>query len=383
MILIKNGKLFTMEKEGIMEGDVLIDGKTIKAVGKELTENVDTIIDAKGKFVYPGIVEAHCHMGIGESSIRVEGQDYNETSDPITPHMRAIDGIYPLDETVMLAARGGVTTVCAGPGSANVLGGTFVAYKTCGHNIDKMILKDEVAMKAAFGENPKMCYQSSSIKTRMNTAALLRETLFKTKEYITKKELAKEDSSKMPAFDMKLEAMIPVIKGEMPLKAHAHRSDDILTSIRIAKEFDLKMTLDHCTEGHIILEEVLESGYPAIVGPSLTSKSKFELKNKTFETPGILSKAGVKVAITTDSPVVPQEYLPLCAGLAVKSGMDAYEALKAITINAAEIIGVEDRVGSLKAGKDADIVIADGDLFEVSTNVLFTIIDGEIVYKMQ
>ena len=382
MILIRNGKTFTMEAEGILEGvDVLIEKGKIKAIGKDLSDKDCVVIDAKGKFVYPGIVEAHCHMGIGESSIRVEGQDYNETSDPITPHMRGIDGIYPLDETVMLARQGGITTVCAGPGSANVLGGTFAAYKTVGKNIDKMVLKEEVAMKAAFGENPKMCYQGSVIKTRMNTAALFREALFKTKEYLGKKELAKNDVSKMPAFDMKLEAMIPVIKGEMPIKAHAHRTDDILTSIRLAKEFNIKMTLDHCTEGHLIIDEVLESGFPAIVGPSLTSKSKFELKNKTFETPGILSKAGVKIALTTDSPVVPQEYLPICAGLAVKSGMDAYEALKAITINAAEIIGVGDRVGSLKVGKDADIVITDGDIMEINTNVLYTIIDGKIEYQ--
>jgi len=382
MILIRNGKTFTMEAEGILEGvDVLIEKGKIKAIGKDLSDKDCVVIDAKGKFVYPGIVEAHCHMGIGESSIRVEGQDYNETSDPITPHMRGIDGIYPLDETVMLARQGGITTVCAGPGSANVLGGTFAAYKTVGKNIDKMVLKEEVAMKAAFGENPKMCYQGSVIKTRMNTAALFREALFKTKEYLGKKELAKNDVSKMPAFDMKLEAMIPVIKGEMPIKAHAHRTDDILTSIRLAKEFNIKMTLDHCTEGHLIIDEVLESGFPAIVGPSLTSKSKFELKNKTFETPGILSKAGVKIALTTDSPVVPQEYLPICAGLAVKSGMDAYEALKAITINAAEIIGVGDRVGSLKVGKDADVVITDGDIMEINTNVLYTIIDGKIEYQ--
>lgn len=381
MILLKNGNVFTMESEGTLETDILIEKGKIKEIGNNLDYKDATVIDCKGKNVYPGIIEAHCHMGIGESSIRVEGQDYNETSDPITPHMRAIDGIYPLDETVMLAREGGITTVCAGPGSANVLGGTFVAFKTVGSCIDKMVIKEDVAMKAAFGENPKMCYQSSVIKTRMNIAALLRENLFKTKEYLTKKEEGGKDATKMPAFDMKLEAMIPVIKGEMPLKAHAHRSDDILTALRIAKEFDLQMTLDHCTDGHLIVEEVIASGFPAIVGPSLTSKSKYELINKTFDTPGILNKAGVKIAITTDSPVVPQEYLPLCAGLAVKSGLDAYEALKAITINAAEIIGIGERVGSLKKGKDADIVITDGDIMQIDTNVLYTIIDGEIVYQ--
>lgn len=381
MLLIKNGTIFTMDEQGVIEGDLLIEDGKVKQIAKNIEARNVSVIDATGKNVYPGIVEAHCHLGMQESSIRLEGNDTNEMSDPITPQMRALDAIYPVDETVENARKAGITSVCAGPGSANVLGGTFLVYKTVGTSIDEMIVKDNVAMKCAFGENPKMCYQNSSIKTRMSTAALLRETLFKTKEYLAKKEAAGEDLSKRPPFDMKLEAMIPVVKGEMPLKAHAHRTDDILTSIRIAKEFNLKMTLDHCTEGHLIIEQVKASGYDAIVGPSLTHKTKYELRNKTFETPAILQKAGIKIAITTDSPVVPQEYLPLCAGLAVKSGLDHYEALKAITINAAEIIGVGDRLGSLKPGKDADVVIVDGDILTLETNVDYTIIDGKIVYQ--
>jgi len=381
MLIIKNGKVYTMEAEKIIQGDLLIDNGKIVEVGNNLNVEGANVIDATGKYVYPGFVEAHCHLGLDESSIRTEGHDFNETSDPITPHMRGKDGINPMDETVVNAKNAGITTVCAGPGSANVLGGTFVIYKTHGNCIDDMIIKDDVAMKSAFGENPKMCYQDGKIKTRMNIAGLLRETLFKTKEYLAKKEAAKDDITKMPAFDMKLEAMIPVIKKEIPLKAHAHRADDILTSIRIAKEFDLDMTLDHCTEGHLIVDEVKNSGFNAIVGPSLTHKSKFELKEKSFTTPAILQQAGMEIAITTDSPVVPQEYLPLCVSLAVKAGMDAYEGIKAITINAAKILGIAERVGSIKEGKDADIVIANGDILDVATEVEYTIIDGKIVYK--
>ncbi|MDR1795550.1 MAG: amidohydrolase [Erysipelotrichaceae bacterium] len=382
-MLIKNGNLFTMEKEGTFVGDLLLENGKIKKIGKDLSAPDAKVIDATGKNVYPGLVEAHCHMGLHEAIVRYEGNDTNEATDPITPQLRAIDGIYPGDAAIPVACAGGVTTVCAGPGSANVLGGTFFAYKTYGTAIDKMVIKEDVAMKAAFGENPKFCYQNSKIQTRMMTAALLREILFKTREYVNKKEAAKDDISKLPAYDMKLEAMIPVLKGIMPLKAHAHRSDDILTVIRIAKEFNLKVTLDHCTDGHLIADEVKASGFPAIVGPSMTSKSKYELRFRTFETPGILNRAGVKIAITTDSPVLPQENLPLCAGLAVKYGLDHQEALKAITINPAEIIGVSDRVGSLKVGKDGDVIITDGDILLSSTFVLCTIIDGSIVYDRQ
>ena len=302
-------------------------------------------------------------------------------SDPLTPHVRAIDALNPMDETIHNAACGGVTTVCSGPGSANVIGGTFAIWKTNGHVIDKMVINPMAAMKCAFGENPKRVYSDNKIKTRMQTAAYLRETLMKTKEYMAKKALAGDDISKQPAYDMKLEAMIPVLEKKIPLKTHAHRADDILTALRIAREFDVLMTLDHCTEGHLIVDEVKASGFPAFVGPSLTDKSKFELKNLTFATAGILNKAGVKIALITDAPVIPQEYLPLCAGLACKKGLAEMEALKAITINPAEILGIADRVGSLTAGKDADIVVSDGNIFNTLTNVNYTFINGEMVYQ--
>lgn len=381
MILLKNGTVYTMDEAGVFVGDVKFDQGKIVAVGKDLSADGCEVIDCTGKNIYPGFIDGHSHLGMQESSIRFEGDDVNEMSDPLTPHVRAIDALNPMDETIHNAACGGVTTVCSGPGSANVIGGTFAIWKTNGHVIDKMVINPMAAMKCAFGENPKCVYSDNKIKTRMQTAAYLRETLMKTKEYMAKKALAGDDISKQPAYDMKLEAMIPVLEKKIPLKTHAHRADDILTALRIAREFDVLMTLDHCTEGHLIVDEVKASGFPAFVGPSLTDKSKFELKNLTFATAGILNKAGVKIALITDAPVIPQEYLPLCAGLACKKGLAEMEALKAITINPAEILGIADRVGSLTAGKDADIVVSDGNIFNTLTNVNYTFINGEMVYQ--
>ncbi|MCF0111431.1 MAG: amidohydrolase family protein, partial [Erysipelotrichaceae bacterium] len=281
----------------------------------------------------------------------------------------------------MKAYQGGVTSCCTGPGSANVLGGQFASIKTYGHRVDDMIIQFPAAMKCAFGENVKMCYRNKSIMTRMATAATLRETLAKAFEYSEKKKAGASDPTKMPPFDMKMEAMLPVVNKEIPLKAHAHRADDIFTAIRIAKEFGVKLTLEHCTDGHLIADDLVKEGYCANVGPSLGDKSKFELKNKSFVTPGVLSKAGVQVSIITDSPVIPLEYLPVCAGLAVKAGMDEYEAYKAITINPAKTLGIDHRVGSLKVGKDADVVIWDRMPMDLQANVVMTMIDGHIVYQ--
>jgi imidazolonepropionase-like amidohydrolase len=279
-----------------------------------------------------------------------------------------------------LAIKHGVTSACTGPGSANVVGGSFVAMKLVGKRVDDMIIKNPVAMKCAFGENPKSVFGQSGRKapvTRMATAAMLRELLFKARNYVAAKEAGKE-----PNFDMKLEAMIPVIKKEIPLKAHAHRADDIFTSIRIAKEFDVKLTLDHCTDGALIADELAKEGYPAFVGPSFGHKTKVELKNKDFATPGVLHDAGVPVSIITDAPVIPLEYLPMCAGLAANAGLPYEEAWKAITINPAESIGVGDRIGSLEPGKDADIVIWAADpLSTVGGEAYITIVDGKIVYQ--
>lgn len=384
MLLIKNGLIYTMNDEVIENGSILIKEGKIVEVETNIIAPLDAkVIDAEGRMVTPGFIDAHSHLGMFEESIGFEGSDGNETTDPITPHLRAIDAINPMDIAFKEAYEGGVTTAITGPGSANIIGGTFLAIKTYGHRVDDMIIKDPVAMKIAFGENPKRVYNSKkkSPMTRMATAAILRDTLFKAKEYMNKKENAK-DESEIPEFNIKLEALIPVLKKEIPLKAHAHRADDIFTSLRIAKEFDLDITLDHCTEGHLIADDLAREDKPAIVGPTLGSKSKFELKNKTFDTPKILNEAGVKIAITTDSPVIPLHYLSLCAGLAHKAGLDEMEALKSITINAAEISGLGDRIGSIEPGKDADIVIFDGNpIKDVNFETYRTIIDGKVVYK--
>ena len=239
-----------------------------------------------------------------------------------------------------------------------------------------MVVRDAVAMKCAFGENPKRCYRDKSDSSRMTTAYKLREALAKAKEYLNKKEAAGDDVTKLPALDMKSEALIPVLKGEKPLNAHAHATDDIFTALRIAKEFGVKITLEHVTEGHLIVEELVKENVPLAVGPTLTSASKFELRNKSWITPGVLAKAGCQVSIITDSPVIPQEYLPLCAGIAVQAGMEPFAALQAITINPAKHAGIADRVGSLEVGKDADIVITNGCPFEVSTKVEQVYING-------
>ena len=382
MLLIKNGYVKTMAGSDFENGSILIgdDGKII-AVGEKLSAPEGcTVIDAQGLLVTPGCVDAHCHIGLDNEGMGWEGHDYNEIVDPLTPQMRAIDSINPQDEAFALALQGGVTSACTGPGSANVVGGSFVAIKLSGKRVDNMIIRNPLAMKCAFGENPKRCYGQGLKKspyTRMGTAALLRELLFKAKDYMTQK-----DEGKNPAFDMKLEAMLPVMRGEIPLKAHAHRADDILTSIRIAKEFGLKITLDHCTDGAIIADELAKEGFSAFVGPTLGGKSKIELRNKSFTTPVVLHEAGVPISIITDAPVIPLQYLPMCAGLAVDAGLDEETAWHTITINPAVQTGIGDRVGSLEAGKDADVVIWTANpLTTVGAQAYTTIVDGKIVYQ--
>lgn len=378
MICIKNGRVHNAVTPEPVYADILIDGGKITAIGEKLDVPLGTeIIDASDLEVFPGFVEAHGHIGLDGYGIGYEGTDYNELNSIISPQLRGIDGVKAMEPTFAKAAAAGVTCVCVGPGSANVLGGTFTTIKTVGNRVDNMVVRDAVAMKCAFGENPKRVYRDKSDSSRMTTAALLRETLYKAREYMDKKDAAGDDASKRPAFDMKLEALIPVLKGEMPLKAHAHTTDDIFTAIRIAKEFDIRLTLEHVTEGHLIVDELAKEDYPLAVGPTLTDATKFELRNKSWTTPGVLAEAGCKVSIITDSPVIPQEYLPLCAGLAVQAGMEKFKALQAITINPARHVGIGDRVGSLEVGKDADIVIADGCPFEISTHIKYVLIDGE------
>ena len=379
--LIKNARIHDSIHREPFDADILIEDGKISRIASGIDYPGAEVLDAQGMDAYAGFIDAHSHLGLAGYGIGYEGTDYNEMNDIVTPHLRGIDGFKPMQPSLEHASRAGVTTVCVGPGSANVLGGTFFAVKTVGRCVDDMIVRDPIAMKCAFGENPKRCYRDKCDSSRMTTAAKLREMLFKAREYERKIVAAGEDESKLPAFDMKLEALRPVIRGELPLKAHAHATEDIFTAIRIAKEFGVKLTLEHVTEGHLIVEELAKAGYPCAVGPSLTDASKWELRNKSFTTPGILARAGIQVSIITDADVIPQEYLPLCAGLAVKSGMDPFDALQAITINPAKHAGIEDRVGSLEAGKDADIVITNGSPFEVSTSVCAVFVNGVNILK--
>ncbi len=379
--LIRAGRVHDAVHRDAYKADILLADGKIAAIGSDLDAPADAeIFEADGLDVFPGFVDAHTHIGLDGYGIGYEGCDYNEMNDILTPQLRAIDGINPRDPSLGDARRAGVTCVCTGPGSANVLGGTFLAMKTVGDRVDNMVVRDPVAMKCAFGENPKRCYRDKCDSTRMSTAAFLRGALMQARDYGARKQAANGDVTKMPAYNQKLEALLPVLAREIPLKAHAHQANDIFTALRIAREFNLRLTLEHVTEGHLIVDELAkEKDVPMAVGPSLTFASKFELQNKSWATPGVLAKAGCHVSIITDNSVIPQQYLPLCAGMAIKAGMDPFDALKAITLNPAEHIGVADRVGSLEVGKDADVVITAGSPFEVMTPVKAVFIDGNRV----
>ncbi|MDE6203356.1 MAG: amidohydrolase [Lachnospiraceae bacterium] len=387
MLYIIGGKILTMAGEIWEKGYICIENGKIRELGPmkdgapfPLPEGGRAeVVNALGLLVMPGLIEAHCHMGITEEKKGMEGDDCNETVDPITPYLRAIDAINPMDAAFDDAVRAGITSAMIGPGSANVAGGAFAFVKTCGRCIDDLIVSAPAAMKIAFGENPKVNYsgQGKSPATRMAIAAMLREELFKAQRYYEKKCAGMKREEE----DFRYECWIPVFEKKIPLKAHVHRADDIQTAIRIAKEFRLDMTLDHCSEGHLIVEEVKKSGFPAIVGPDLSSRSKIEVQNMAFKTIGILNQAGVKTAITTDHPVSLIQSLPICAGLAVKSGLDEMEALKSITIYPAQICRTDHRVGSLEVGKDADIAIFDDLPLKVSARTMCTIIDGQTVYS--
>ncbi len=379
-MIIKNGTIYDGIHPAPYAGDLALREGVIAAIGPGLEPvEGERVLDAAGRRVYPGFVDAHSHLGLDGYGMGREGIDYNEMGDIVSAHLRGIDAFNPQDKAIPMACRGGVTTVGTGPGSANVLGGTFFAVKTWGRCVDDMVVKNPVAMKCAFGENPRRCYFDKGDSSRMTTAAKLREMLFMARDYMERKEAAGEDVCKRPKADMRLEALLPVLRREIPLKAHAHRADDICTAIRIAREFDLRLTLEHCTEGHLIADELARAGFPAAVGPTLTNASKIELVNKTFETPGILVRAGVQVSIITDHAVIPQHYLPLCAGLAVKAGMDPFAALQAITINTARHLGIDGRVGSLEVGKDADVVVAAGDPMVSDTVIEAVVINGRLI----
>jgi imidazolonepropionase-like amidohydrolase len=383
MILIKNADLYTMDEGGrVSRGDVLMDGAKIAAVGQNLSAPGAKVFDARGRAVMPGIVDAHCHIGMWEDGMGFEGADGNEIVEPVSPALRALDAVNPVDPCFREAVEGGVTTACTGPGSANVIGGQFLAMKTAGRTMAEMVVREPQSLKSAFGENPKRCYSGlkKSPSTRMATAAIFREAFLKARAYMDKS--CNPDPDKRPAQDLGLDVLVSALRGEIPVKMHAHRADDILTAIRLANEFGLKATIDHCTEGHLILDELKKADIVGcILGPIFGERSKIELRNKTFRAPYEFYKAGVPFALMTDHPVIPIQHLRVQAGICVAEGLPEYEAMKAITRNAARMIGLADRLGSLAAGKDADVVMYEGDPLDCRSNVALTVINGDVVFE--
>lgn len=389
MILIKNATLLSMADINYEITDILLEGSKIKAIG--LFDPKDypkaKVIDAQKRFVTPGLVDPHCHIGLYEESIGFEGADGNEMTSPVTPELRAIDAIKPQDEAFITAREAGVTTVATGPGSANCIGGTFTVVKTYGKTIDDMILVKESSMKMALGENPKRVYSSKSQTpaTRMATAAVIREALQKAKDYKEKldeynKNKSANKEAKKPEFNMKNASLARVFDG-LQVKIHAHQQDDIVTAIRIIEEFGLDGTIEHATEAHLIPEYIKAHNQRLIIGPTLGSKSKYELRNKTFESAKILKDHGIEFAIMTDHPVIHVSNNLTQLGLFVREGLSELDAFKSVTINAAKINGVDDVVGSIEVGKDADIVIWDGHPLHYMTKTDTVFVNGEIVHK--
>ncbi|MFW5893463.1 MAG: amidohydrolase [Bacillota bacterium] len=388
MHIIKNATLYTMDQINGENGYVAIENGTIREVGRTFDPERfkdATITDAKGKVVTPGLVDPHCHLGIHEEGIMFEGNDTNEMTAPITPELRGLDSVYPADSAFKTTRESGVTTVITGPGSANAIGGTFTALKTAGETVDAMMFKEECSMKMALGENPKRVYssQKKTPSTRMATAALIREWLMKARDYHEqmKKYEAGEDDAKKPSFDMKLHSLSRVFSG-LKVKIHAHRSDDIMTAIRIAKEFNLDASIEHATEAHLIADSIKESGMDIILGPTLGAASKYELVNKSFKSAKILDDHKIPFAIMTDHPVVTTESTMVQLALFVKHGLSKEKALQAVTTEAARINGVLHKVGSLESGKDADVVIWDGDPFDIMSRPEKVYIDGQLVHEI-
>lgn len=381
-MLIKNARIHTMEGPVIENGFLLTQGTVIKAVGsmENMPNTNDEVFDAKGAEMTPGFIDAHTHLGISEDGLNFEGEDCNEETDPSTPQLRALDAINARDRCFSEACAAGVTTVVTGPGSANPIGGQMVAMKTYGGRIDNMILKAPVSIKFALGENPKTVYHElkATPMTRMATASVMREQLMKARIYAQKLELSKKDKNvAAPEFDFKCESLLPLLRREVQAHFHAHRADDIFTAIRVSKEFNLDYVIIHGTEGHLIADDLAAEHTRVLSGPFLCDRCKPELKNQSPSCPGILAKAGVETAIVTDHPVIPIQYLPVCASLAVREGMEPNAALRAITINPAHILGLSDRVGSLREGKDADFVLFNGSPLDFYCKPVFVAINGK------
>ncbi len=379
MLAVSAKKVKTMGKNGdFSPGTILCEeGKIIKAGSDiEIPDEAEKY-EFPGATVIPGMIDAHTHVGIGEEGLGWEGRDYNEITDPISPQLRAVDAINPGDKGIEDARKRGITSVMVSPGSANVIGGEALAIKTRGKVVDNMILKNPVGIKAAFGENPKRVYgeKDKSPSTRMAVAAKMRSAFQKAEDYMARK--MKNDEDEPFERDIKWESLARVLRGELPLKTHAHRADDIMTALRIAGEFDLEITIEHCTEGHFIAEELARAGVSAVVGPTLTTRTKVEVKERDFKTAAVLAEAGVKVALMSDHPVIPVDQLNIYAALSARAGLPEEEALKAITLNPAEILGIDDRVGSIETGKDADLVVFDGDPLRISSELKAVFIEGE------
>lgn len=381
-MLLQHGIVHTMDGPVIPDGFVVFEGKTITAVGpmEALPAGYSgPVLDAAGGHIFPGLVDAHCHLGLWGDGLGFEADDGNESTDPCTPHLRGLDGVNPLDRCFQEARRGGVTTVLTGPGSANPIAGQFLALKTTGRWVDEMVVKAPAAMKFALGENPKSVYneRKETPITRMATAALIRENLSKAQEYQAKQAKAQDDpDTDPPDFDPKLEALLPVLRGILPAHFHAHRADDIATAVRISREFGLNFAIVHGTEGYKVAPLLASAGVPVITGPCLTDRSKPELVGQTLDNPVLLAQAGVKVAICTDHPVIPIQHLPICAAMAVRAGMDPEDALAAVTRNPAEIAGLGDRLGVLAPGRDADIVVTQGHPLDWTCRLTAVFIDG-------
>lgn len=380
-MMIYNVEIHSLENTGTFMGYLAWEDGRIAAMGgmDACPAVAEGDVDGHGLALYPGFVDAHCHLGLLADGLTYDQDDCNEVTDPITPNLRAIDALYPQDNCFREARESGITTVLTGPGSANVIGGQFAAIKTAGRWIDEMIVKAPAAMKFALGENPKGAYgeKKETPMTRMATAALIREQLAKAKEYAAKLDAAAEDEDKdAPDFDAKLEALVPVVKGELPAHFHAHRADDIATAIRIAREFSLDYVILHGTEGHLVADLIAKEGVSVVPGPIIGDRSKPELANQRVENAAKLAKTGIEIALCTDHPENPIQYLPLAAGVACRAGLDAETALKAITIHAAEISGIADRVGSLMVGKDADFVLWEGNPLSLEGRIHGVWVDG-------
>lgn len=384
-MLLYNADIFTACSGTIKNGYVLIkDGQIIDVGPMAFCPKDSESYDLSGLTVYPGFIDAHCHIGMWEDGLSFEGDDGNEDTDPATPHLRAVDAINPADYSFKEAIEAGVTSVVTGPGSANPVAGQMVAMKTYGSRVDDMIIKEPIAMKFALGENPKNTYHSKdeTPSTRMATAAIIREQLKKAERYHRDMLAAEEDEdTDEPEIDVKSEALSAALDGSMQSHFHAHRADDIFTAIRLAKEYDLELVLIHCTEGYMNAKELAKENVPAVVGPLLCSRMKPELSNERDENPAILKKAGVEVAICTDHPEVPIQYLALSAGIAVRAGMEHDDAIRAITSVPAKILGLSDRIGSVAPGIDADLAVFKGDPLSVYEKPVWVIAGGKIVKR--